>query len=94
MAEAAQWPAGLRSQITCPTLAAALEQVELGGQPEDAARGSGNHEVLQSMDGFPAPQVTPGCGCLTAPHACSDWGLRCNSFQRHGNDHTSDGHGQ
>ena len=55
MAEGLRWHAGdARQKYQPKPLAAALERVELGGQPEDAARLPGNKEMLQSMDGFPA----------------------------------------
>ncbi|MCB4389523.1 selenide, water dikinase SelD [Synechococcus sp. MU1617] len=64
---------GCAAKLAAQPLAAALEQVGLGGQPEDAASLPGSEELLQSMDGFPALVSDPWLnGRLTALHACSD----------------------
>ena len=64
---------GCAAKLPAQPLAAALERVELGGQPEDAARLPGPEGLLQSMDGFPALVSDPWLnGRLTALHACSD----------------------
>ena len=64
---------GCAAKLPAQPLAAALEQVGLGGQPEDAARVPGDKELLQSVDGFPALVNDPWLnGRLTALHACSD----------------------
>jgi selenide,water dikinase len=64
---------GCAAKLPAQPLAAALEQVGLGGQPEDAACLPGSEELLQSMDGFPALVSDPWLnGRLTALHACSD----------------------
>ncbi|QNI81050.1 bifunctional selenide/ water dikinase / oxidoreductase fusion protein [Synechococcus sp. RS9907] len=64
---------GCAAKLPAQPLAAALERVELGGQPEDAARLPGHQNLLQSMDGFPALVSDPWLnGRLTALHACSD----------------------
>ena len=64
---------GCAAKLPAQPLAAALERVELGGQPEDAACLPGHEELLQSMDGFPALVSDPWLnGRLTALHACSD----------------------
>jgi selenide,water dikinase len=81
MAEAASMSCrGCAAKLPAQPLAAALEQVGLGEQPEDAARIPGSHELLQSMDGFPALVSDPWLnGRLTALHACSDlWA--CGAF--------------
>ena len=64
---------GCAAKLPAQPLAAALEQVGLGGQPEDAARLPGSQGLLQSVDGFPALVSDPWLnGRLTALHACSD----------------------
>jgi len=64
---------GCAAKLPAQPLAAALEQVGLGGQPEDAARLAEHPGLLQSMDGFPALMSDPWLnGRLTALHACSD----------------------
>ena len=64
---------GCAAKLPAQPLAAALERVGLGGQPEDAARLPGSEELLQSVDGFPALVSDPWLnGRLTALHACSD----------------------
>ena len=64
---------GCAAKLPAQPLAAALERVGLGGQPEDAARLPGHQGLLQSMDGFPALVSDPWLnGRLTALHACSD----------------------
>ncbi len=64
---------GCAAKLPAQPLAAALERVGLGGQPEDAAHLPGSEELLQSMDGFPALVSDPWLnGRLTALHACSD----------------------
>ena len=64
---------GCAAKLPAQPLAAALERVGLGGQPEDAACLPGSEELLQSMDGFPALVSDPWLnGRLTALHACSD----------------------
>ena len=64
---------GCAAKLPAQPLAAALERVGLGGQPEDAARVPGDQELLQSVDGFPALVSDPWLnGRLTALHACSD----------------------
>ena len=64
---------GCAAKLPAQPLAAALEQVGLGGQPEDAARLDEHPGLLQSMDGFPALMSDPWLnGRLTALHACSD----------------------
>ena len=64
---------GCAAKLPAQPLAAALERVGLGGQPEDAARLPNSQEHLQSMDGFPALVSDPWLnGRLTALHACSD----------------------
>jgi selenide,water dikinase len=74
---------GCAAKLPAKPLAAALERVGLGGQPEDAAHLPGSEELLQSMDGFPALVSDPWLnGRLTALHACSDlWacGVRVSS---------------
>jgi len=71
---------GCAAKLPAQPLAAALERVGLGGQPEDAARLPGSQELLQSMDGFPALVSDPWLnGRLTALHACSDlWACGAN----------------
>ena len=49
---------GCAAKFPAQPLEAALEQVGLSGQPEDAARLDGHPGLLQSMDGFPALGVT------------------------------------
>ena len=64
---------GCAAKLPAQPLAAALEQVKLRGQPEDAACIPGAQDLLQSMDGFPALVSDPWLnGRLTALHACSD----------------------
>jgi selenide,water dikinase len=64
---------GCAAKLPAQPLAAALERVGLGGQPEDAAHLPGSEELLQSVDGFPALVSDPWLnGRLTALHACSD----------------------
>ena len=64
---------GCAAKLAAEPLAAALEQVGLGNQPEDAAYLPENPSLLQSMDGFPALVSDPWLnGRLTALHACSD----------------------
>ena len=64
---------GCAAKLPAQPLAAALERVGLGGQPEDAAYLPGSEQLLQSMDGFPALVNDPWLnGRLTALHACSD----------------------
>ena len=64
---------GCAAKLPAQPLAAALDRVGLGGQPEDAARLGDQSGVLQSMDGFPALVSDPWLnGRLTALHACSD----------------------
>ena len=64
---------GCAAKLPAQPLAAALERVGLGGQPEDAAHVPGDQELLQSVDGFPALVSDPWLnGRLTALHACSD----------------------
>ncbi len=64
---------GCAAKLPAQPLAAALERVGLGRQPEDAAFLPGREELLQSMDGFPALVSDPWLnGRLTALHACSD----------------------
>ena len=64
---------GCAAKLPAGPLAAALERVGLGGQPEDAARLNDHPGLLQSMDGFPALVSDPWLnGRLTALHACSD----------------------
>ena len=64
---------GCAAKLPAQPLAAALERVGLGGQPEDAACLPGSEELLQSVDGFPALVSDPWLnGRLTALHACSD----------------------
>ena len=64
---------GCAAKLPAQPLAAALERVGLGGQPEDAARLDDHSGVLQSMDGFPALTSDPWLnGRLTTLHACSD----------------------
>jgi len=64
---------GCAAKLPAQPLAAALDRVGLGGQPEDAASLPGSEELLQSVDGFPALVSDPWLnGRLTALHACSD----------------------
>ena len=64
---------GCAAKLPAQPLAAALERVELGGQPEDAACLPGRQDLLQSVDGFPALVSDPWLnGRLTALHASSD----------------------
>ena len=64
---------GCAAKLPAQPLAAALERVGLGGQPEDAACLPGRQDLLQSVDGFPALVSDPWLnGRLTALHACSD----------------------
>ena len=64
---------GCAAKVPAQPLAAALERVGLGGQPEDAASLPGSEQLLQSVDGFPALVSDPWLnGRLTALHACSD----------------------
>jgi selenide,water dikinase len=64
---------GCAAKLPAQPLAAALERVGLGGQPEDAAHLAGHPGLLQSTDGFPALVSDPWLnGRLTALHACSD----------------------
>ena len=64
---------GCAAKLPAQPLAAALERVGLGGQPEDAASLPGSEQLLQSVDGFPALVSDPWLnGRLTALHACSD----------------------
>ena len=64
---------GCAAKLPAQPLAAALDRVGLGEQPEDAARLDDHSGVLQSMDGFPALVSDPWLnGRLTALHACSD----------------------
>ena len=64
---------GCAAKLPAQPLSAALEQVGLGGQPEDAAILNEHPGLLQSMDGFPALVSDPWInGRLTALHACSD----------------------
>ena len=64
---------GCAAKLPAQPLTAALEQVGLGKQPEDAARLDAYPELLQSMDGFPALVSDPWLnGRLTTLHACSD----------------------
>ena len=64
---------GCAAKLPAQPLAAALERVDLGGQPEDAASLPGSEQLLQSVDGFPALVSDPWLnGRLTALHACSD----------------------
>ena len=74
MADAAQMACrGCAAKLPAQPLAAALERVGLGGQPEDAACLLGGEDLLQSVDGFPALVSDPWLnGRLTALHACSD----------------------
>ena len=74
MADAAQMACrGCAAKLPAQPLTAALERVDLGGQPEDAACLPDSQELLQSMDGFPALVSDPWLnGRLTALHACSD----------------------
>ena len=64
---------GCAAKLPAQPLAAALERVGLGGQPEDAALLDAYPGLLQSMDGFPALVSDPWLnGRLTTLHACSD----------------------
>ena len=64
---------GCAAKLPAQPLNAALEQVGLGGQPEDAATLPDHPDLLQSVDGFPALVSDPWLnGRLTALHACSD----------------------
>ena len=64
---------GCAAKLPAQPLAAALERVGLGGQPEDAACLPGRQDLLQSVDGFPALVSDPWLnGRLTALHASSD----------------------
>ena len=64
---------GCAAKLPAQPLAASLQRVGLGGQPEDAASLPGDQKLLQSMDGFPALVSDPWLnGRLTALHACSD----------------------
>ncbi len=64
---------GCAAKLPAQPLAAALDRVGLGGQPEDAARLDDHSGLLQSMDGFPALVSDPWLnGRMTALHACSD----------------------
>ena len=64
---------GCAAKLPAQPLAAALQQVGLGGPPEDAAVLGGTPVQMQSVDGFPALLSDPWLnGRLTALHACSD----------------------
>ena len=76
---------GCAAKLAAQPLEAALQQVGLGGAPEDAALIEGDPPLLQSVDGFPALLSDPWLnGRLTALHASSDlWacGTPVNSAQ-------------
>ena len=64
---------GCAAKLPAQPLQAALQQVGLGGAPEDAAEIAGDPPLLQSVDGFPALLSDPWLnGRLTALHASSD----------------------
>ena len=64
---------GCAAKLPARPLNAALSQVGLKAQPEDAANLGGTPALLQSVDGFPALVSDPWLnGRLTALHACSD----------------------
>ena len=76
---------GCAAKLAAQPLEAALQEVGLGGAPEDAALIEGDPPLLQSVDGFPALLSDPWLnGRLTALHASSDlWacGATVNSAQ-------------
>ena len=64
---------GCAAKLAAQPLEAALQQVGLGGAPEDAALIEGDPPLLQSVDGFPALLSDPWMnGRLTTLHASSD----------------------
>ncbi|BEV35548.1 selenide, water dikinase SelD [Synechococcus sp. M16CYN] len=64
---------GCAAKLPARLLGAALSQVGLDTQPEDAIDLGGTPALLQSVDGFPALLSDPWLNArLTALHACSD----------------------
>ena len=82
---------GCAAKLPAQPLAAALEQVGLGGQPEDAAHLDEHQGLLQSMDGFPALVSDPWLNGRRRRCTPALIYGRCPGLQRHGNDHAADG---